>query len=115
MSKKLAAGLDALVIDVKTGSGAFLRDEDEARYLAALMVETGERAGTRTVAVLTDMSQPLGRTAGNWLEVAESMALLRNERDPLSEDLREISLILAGWMIFLGGQSEECGGRPAGR
>ncbi|MFZ0633151.1 MAG: thymidine phosphorylase [Acidobacteriaceae bacterium] len=105
MSKKLAAGLDALVIDVKTGSGAFLRDEMEARYLAALMVETGERAGTRTVAVLTDMSQPLGRTAGNWLEVAESMALLRNERDPLSEDLREVSLILAGWMIYLGGQA----------
>ncbi len=105
MSKKLAAGLDALVVDVKTGSGAFLRDEDEARYLAALMVETGERAGTRTVAVLTDMSQPLGRTAGNWLEVAESVALLRNERDPLSEDLREISLILAGWMIYLGGQA----------
>jgi pyrimidine-nucleoside phosphorylase len=106
MSKKLAAGLDALVIDVKTGSGAFLRDEDEARYLAALMVETGERAGTRTVAVLTDMSQPLGRTAGNWLEVAEAMALLHNERDPLSEDLREISLVLAGWMIFLGGNAE---------
>ncbi|HZZ40103.1 MAG TPA: thymidine phosphorylase [Acidobacteriaceae bacterium] len=105
MSKKLAAGLDALVIDVKTGSGAFLRDADEARYLAALMVETGERAGTRTVAVLTDMSQPLGRTAGNWLEVAEAMALLRNERDPLSADLREVSLILAGWMIYLGGQA----------
>jgi pyrimidine-nucleoside phosphorylase len=115
MSKKLAAGLDALVIDVKTGSGAFLRDEDEARHLAALMVETGERAGTRTVAVLTDMSQPLGRTAGNWLEVAESMALLRNERDPLSEDLRETSLILAGWMIFLGdrARSAEEGRRVA--
>jgi pyrimidine-nucleoside phosphorylase len=105
MSKKLAASLEALVIDVKTGSGAFLRDEEEARYLAALMVETGERAGTRTVAVLTDMSQPLGRTAGNWLEVAEAMALLRNERDLLSEDLREVSLVLAGWMIFLGGQA----------
>ncbi|MGA7521345.1 MAG: thymidine phosphorylase [Acidobacteriaceae bacterium] len=105
MSKKLAAGLDALVIDVKTGSGAFLRNEGEARYLAALMVETGERAGTRTVAVLTDMSQPLGRTAGNWMEVAEAMVLLRNQRDPLSEDLREISLILAGWMIYLGGQA----------
>jgi pyrimidine-nucleoside phosphorylase len=105
MSKKLAAGLDALVIDVKTGSGAFLRDEEQARYLAALMVETGERAGTRTVAVLTDMSQPLGRTAGNWLEVAEAMTLLRNERDPLSEDLREVSLVLGGWMIFLGGKA----------
>ena len=105
MSKKLAAGLDALVIDVKTGSGAFLRNEDDARYLAALMVETGERAGTRTVAVLTDMSQPLGRMAGNWVEIVESMELLRGERNPLSEDLREVSLILAGWMIFLGGNA----------
>jgi pyrimidine-nucleoside phosphorylase len=105
MSKKLASGLDALVIDVKTGSGAFLRNEDDARYLAALMVETGERAGTRTVAVLTDMSQPLGRFAGNWVEIAESVELLRGGRDPLSEDLREVSLILAGWMIYLGGKA----------
>jgi pyrimidine-nucleoside phosphorylase len=103
MSKKLASGLDALVIDVKTGSGAFLRNEQDAQFLAALMVETGERAGTRTVAVMTDMSQPLGRFAGNWVEIAESMALLRGRRDPLSEDLREVSLILAGWMIYLGG------------
>jgi pyrimidine-nucleoside phosphorylase len=111
MSKKLAAGLDALVIDVKTGSGAFLRNEEDARYLAALMVETGERAGTRTVAVLTDMSQPLGRMAGNWVEIQESMELLKGGRDSLSEDLREISLILAGWMIYLGGaaRSAEAG------
>jgi len=111
MSKKLAAGLDALVIDVKTGSGAFLRNEEDARYLAALMVETGERAGTRTVAVLTDMSQPLGRFAGNWVEIAESTELLRGGRDSLSEDLREVSLILAGWMIYLGGaaRSAEAG------
>ena len=75
------------------------------------MVETGERAGTRTMAVLTDMSQPLGRMAGNWVEIAESMELLRGERDPLSEDLREVSLILAGWMIYLGGgaRSAEAG------
>jgi len=105
MSKKLAAGLSALTIDVKTGSGAFLRSEDDANYLAALMVETGERAGTRTVAVLTDMSQPLGRMAGNWIEIQESMELLRGERHPLSEDCREISLILAGWMIHLGGKA----------
>ena len=105
MSKKLAAGLDALAIDVKTGSGAFLRNEDDANFLAALMVETGERAGTRTVAILTDMSQALGRFAGNWVEIQESMALLRAERHPLSEDLREISLVLAGWMIHLGGKA----------
>ena len=105
MSKKLAAGLDALAIDVKTGSGAFLRNEDDAHFLAALMVETGDRAGTRTVAILTDMSQPLGRMAGNWVEIAESMELLRGMRHPLSEDLREVSLVLAGWMIFLGGKA----------
>ena len=115
MSKKLAAGLDALVIDVKTGSGAFLRREEDAQYLAALMVETGERAGTRTVAVLTDMSQPLGRMAGNWVEIQESMEVLRGERNALSEDLREISLVLAGWMIYLGGKarSAEAGQRIA--
>lgn len=105
MSKKLAAGLSGLVIDVKSGSGAFLRNEAEAKYLAALMVATGERAGTRTVAILTDMSQPLGQFAGNWVEVAESMALLRGERPRLSEDLRDISLVLAGWMIHLGGKA----------
>jgi len=105
MSKKLAAGLDALVIDVKAGSGAFLRDEAESAYLAALMVETGERAGTRTVAIQTDMSQPLGRFAGNWVEIQESLALLAGERDRLTEDCREISLVLAGWMIHLGGKA----------
>ena len=105
MSKKLAAGLDALAIDVKAGSGAFLRDENESAYLAALMVETGERAGTRTVAIQTDMSQPLGRFAGNWVEIQEALALLRNERHRLSEDCRKISLVLAGWMIHLGGQA----------
>ena len=103
MSKKLAAGLDALVLDVKTGSGAFLRDSEQARLLARLMVETGERAGTRTVALLTDMSQPLGATVGNWMEVAECCALLQGERPALSEDLRTLSLVLAGWMLFLGG------------
>lgn len=105
MSKKLAAGLDALVIDVKAGSGAFLRDESESAYLAALMVETGERAGTRTVAIQTDMSQPLGRFAGNWVEIQESLALLGNQRHRLSEDCREVSLVLAGWMIYLGGKA----------
>src|SRR5580658_9118469 len=104
LSKKLAAGLNALVLDVKTGSGAFLRDEKEAEYLAALMVATAEAAGTRTVALLTDMGQPLGAAAGNWIELVESLNLLRNRRTPESEDLRELSLILAGWMIHLGGK-----------
>ena len=105
LSKKLAAGLDALVLDVKTGSGAFLRKREEAEYLAALMVATAEAAGTRTVALLTDMGQPLGHAAGNWIELAESVELLRGARPAESEDLRELSLILAGWMIHLGGQA----------
>jgi pyrimidine-nucleoside phosphorylase len=105
LSKKLAAGLDALVLDVKTGSGAFLRDRKDGEYLAALMVATAEAAGTRTVALMTDMSQPLGRCAGNWIELAEAVELLRGQRNPESEDLRKLSLILAGWMIHLGGQA----------
>jgi pyrimidine-nucleoside phosphorylase len=105
LSKKLAAGLDALVLDVKTGSGAFLRKYDEAEFLAALMVATAEAAGTRTVALLTDMDQPLGYAAGNWIEIVECIRLLRGERLPESEDLRELSLILAGWMIRLGGKA----------
>lgn len=103
LSKKLAAGLDALVLDVKTGSGAFLRKRQDAEYLAALMVATAEGAGTRTVALMTDMSQPLGRAAGNWIELIEAVELLRGLRPPESEDLRQLSLILAGWMIHLGG------------
>ena len=80
LSKKLAAGLDALVLDVKTGSGAFLRKVEDCEFLAALMVATAEAAGTRTVALLTDMGQPLGRAAGNWIELAECVELLRGER-----------------------------------
>jgi pyrimidine-nucleoside phosphorylase len=105
LSKKLAAGLDALVLDIKTGSGAFLRKQEDSEYVAALMVATAEAAGTRTVALLTDMGQPLGRTAGNWIELVESVDLLRGNRPAASEDLRELSLILAGWMIHLGGQA----------
>jgi len=110
LSKKLAAGLDGLVLDVKTGSGAFLRKVEDAEFLAALMVATAEAAGTRTVALLTDMSQPLGRAAGNWIELVECVELLRGERPARSPetnfDLRELSLILAGWMIHLGGKAE---------
>jgi len=105
LSKKLAAGLDALVLDVKTGSGAFLRKMEDAEMLAALMVATAEAAGTRTVALLTDMGQPLGRASGNWIEIAECVELLRGERHASSEDVRELSLRLAGWMITLGGKA----------
>jgi len=106
LSKKLAAGLDGLVLDVKTGSGAFLRQREDAEHLAALMVATAEAAGTRTVALLTDMGQPLGRAAGNFIELAECVELLRGERPAYSGDLRELSLILAGFMIHLGGKAE---------
>lgn len=106
LSKKLAAGLNALVLDVKTGSGSFLRNDKDCEYLAALMVATAESAGTRTVALLTDMDQPLGAAAGNWIELMECTSLLRGERPPESEDLRELSLILAGWMIHLGGKAD---------
>lgn len=115
LSKKLAAGLRALVLDVKTGSGAFLRRREDAEFLAALMVATAESAGTRTVALMTDMSQPLGRTAGNWIEIAECVDLLRGDDSSDNADLRELSLRLAGWMIHLGGQTEtaELGYRAA--
>ncbi len=106
LSKKLAAGLNGLVLDVKTGSGAFLRKMEDCEFLAALMVATAESAGTRTVALLTDMGQPLGRAAGNWIELVECVELLRGRRPAWSEDLRELSLILAGWMIHLGGKVE---------
>jgi pyrimidine-nucleoside phosphorylase len=105
MSKKLAAGLNGLVLDVKTGSGAFLKDPASSHVLAALMVDAGERSGTRTAALLTSMDQPLGRFAGNWVEIWEALDLLRNEHHPLTEDLRELSLVLAGWMIYLGGKA----------
>jgi thymidine phosphorylase len=104
LSKKLAAGLDALVLDVKTGTGAFLREPRDAEFLARLMVETGTRSGTRTVALLTDMSQPLGATAGNWLEVVECCDVLQSRTSlARNHDLRTLSLELAAWMLLLGG------------
>jgi pyrimidine-nucleoside phosphorylase len=106
MSKKLAESLNALVLDVKTGSGAFLRDPEEARLLARLMVETGEAAGTRTVALLTNHSQPIGRFAGNWLEVRECVDILQGHRHPLSTDLIELTSLLTGWMLHLAGHAD---------
>src|ERR1700722_733558 len=104
MSKKLAAGLDALVLDVKSGSGAFLQQESEAIHLAKLMVATGNHAGTRTAALITNMNQPLGRMSGNAVEIVEAVEVLRNQRHPLTEDVRRLSLELAGWMLSLGGR-----------
>ncbi len=116
MSKKLAAGLNALVLDVKTGSGAFMSRTADAQLLARLMVETGERAGTRTVALLTSMDQPLGRFSGNWVEVQECLELFQHfapqcaftlppEKLRLSTDLLALTHALAGHMLHLGGKA----------
>ena len=103
MSKKLAEGCDALVLDVKCGSGAFMREESSARALGEKLVAIGERFGKKTVAWMTDMSSPLGRAVGNWPEMAESIACLRGETVP---DLMEVTLMLAAEMIVLGGRAE---------
>ena len=100
MSKKLAEGIDALVLDVKTGSGAFMKNEKDAVFLAELMVETGERMGKQVVALITDMDQPLGNMIGNALEVVECMEVLRGGGP---QDLRDLCLELAAWMLHLGG------------
>jgi pyrimidine-nucleoside phosphorylase len=99
MSKKLAEGIDALVLDVKTGSGAFMKMIEDAVNLAELLVETGKRMGKKVVALLTDMNQPLGRKAGNAMEVAESIEVLAGAGP---KDLRELCLELAAWMFYLG-------------
>ena len=99
MSKKLAEGIDALVLDVKTGSGAFMKNVEDAAHLAELMVETGKSMGKSVVALLTDMSQPLGRTAGNAMEVVEAIEVLGGAGPA---DLRELCLELSAWMFFLG-------------
>jgi pyrimidine-nucleoside phosphorylase len=99
MSKKLAEGVDALVLDVKTGSGAFMKSEKDAAFLAELMVETGQRLGKRMTALITDMNQPLGRAVGNSLEVAECIEVLDGHGP---DDLRELCLVLAAWMFLLG-------------
>ena len=96
MSKKIAEGSAALVLDVKVGSGAFMKTIDDARELARTMVELGAAHGTRTVALLTDMSTPLGRTAGNALEVAEAVEILAGGGPP---DVVELTLALAREML----------------
>ena len=105
MSKKLAEGLNALVLDVKVGSGAFMPTYEKSKLLAELMVETGESSGTNTVALLTTMDQPLGRFSGNWVEVWECVDIMRGTRHPMSSDLINLSNILSGWMLYLAGHA----------
>jgi thymidine phosphorylase len=100
MSKKIAEGTEALVLDVKVGSGAFLPEIDRARRLADTMVSLGQAHGVRTVALLTDMDTPLGQACGNGLEVAEAVETLRGGGPP---DLVEVTLALAREMVALAG------------
>lgn len=117
MGKKLAEDLRALVLDVKVGSGAFMPTDAASRHLAELMVRTGEAAGCKTVALLTAMDEPLGRFAGNWVEVWECIDILQGRAHPLSADTVSLSITLSGWMIYLGGlaQSAEEGATIAQR
>ncbi len=100
MSKKLAEGSETLVLDVKCGSGAFMQTEAEAKRLAALMIEIGRRMDRKMSALITDMNQPLGRAAGNALEVAESIQTLQNNGP---QDLSEITISLASQMLLMSG------------
>lgn len=96
MSKKLAEGIQGLVLDVKVGSGAFMKTKEAARRLATTMVKIGNSTGVKTAAVLTDMDQPLGKTVGNSLEIKECISALHGK---WSDDLREVTLTLGAWMV----------------
>ena len=109
MSKKLAEGIDALVLDVKVGPGAFMKRAEDARLLARTLAGIGHAAGKRVTALLTDMSQPLGRAVGNALEVLEAVELLRGGGPP---DLREVTVALGAEMLLLGGAAQDL---PAAR
>jgi pyrimidine-nucleoside phosphorylase len=103
MSKKMAEGLDALVLDVKVGDGAFMATLEDARELAEVMLEIGRGMGKQVAALITDMSQPLGRSVGNSLEVAEAIDTLKG-RGP--KDLESLSIELSAWMLSLSGTAD---------
>ncbi len=106
MSKKLAEGLDALILDVKTGSGAFMREFDDAKNLAESLVKTGNAFGVKTEAVISDMNQPLGKYVGNSLEIYECVKILRGETDEQMQPTLELSIELAARMLALCGVAE---------
>ncbi len=99
MSKKLAEGIDALVLDIKTGRGAFMDSEEKAIALAKTLIAVGEKFGKTTIGFLTDMSQPLGFAVGNWLEVVECIGCMKGAKVP---DLMEVTYTLGGAMVMLG-------------
>ncbi|MFA4923512.1 MAG: thymidine phosphorylase [Ignavibacteriaceae bacterium] len=103
MSKKLAEGIDGLVLDVKTGSGAFMQKFSDAKALAQSLINTAKAFDKKVLAFITDMNQPLGNYIGNWFEVYESIKVLRGEIVP---DLCEVSFTLSGAMIYLGGKAK---------
>ena len=103
MSKKLAEGIDGLVLDVKTGNGAFMQKTEDAIALAGSLIKTAKAFDKKVIGFVTDMNQPLGNYIGNWLEVYESLQVLR---DGKKNDLTELSLILSGAMIYLGKKSK---------
>lgn len=103
MSKKLAEGIDGLVLDIKTGNGAFMQKQEDAVELADSLINTAKAFNKKVIGFVTDMNQPLGNYIGNWLEVYESIQVLR---DGKKNDLTELSLILAGAMIYLGKKSK---------
>ena len=103
MSKKLAEGIDALVLDVKTGRGAFMQSDEKAIGLAHMLIAVGKKFGKRTVGFLTDMNQPLGFAVGNWLEVVECVECIQGKNVP---DLMEVTYVLGGAMVMLGGKSK---------
>lgn len=100
MSKKLASGAEAIVLDVKTGGGAFMRTVDDARKLASLMVKIGRHLGRNTVAVITDMDRPLGMAVGNGLEMREAIEGLTG-KIPYNDPLMQVSFVLAGRLLML--------------
>ena len=100
MSKKLASGSDGILLDVKCGSGAFMKNEKDAMALAEMMVDIGRADGKKMMAMITDMNQPLGNAVGNALEVREAIQVLRGEGP---SDITELSVQLAGRMVFMGG------------
>lgn len=105
MSKKIAAGADAIVLDVKCGAGAFMQTYEEARKLAKIMVDIGEKVGRRTVAVITDMNQPLGMAIGNGLETKEAIELLSG-KVPAGDPLYEVCMLLASHMLHISGRAD---------